>query len=567
MISLSSAPNSRFIHLIVGAAILTTLGWFVFASYSGPIQEHIPFLHNDDKSQQAQQGNRPRHPIDTLVRNAEKEHKALLAKETHNLYDAAQAYEARRGRRPPPGFDLWFDFAQEHNAIIVEEFFDRIYDDLNPFGLCRLCKYANKPTTSSTASDLVGTISEYLPDLDMAINEMDESRVIVPWETIDGYVQQERAQRKIISADDAITRFTSTVVSPTEEVPKFDPEFHGGNYWDLAVIGCPLDSPARTNYVAETNFELPPPLPSTRPVHSHKGFVSNWTLTKSPCDNPTLQQLHGTFVEPISISNSKKLFPLFGGSKLPMNNEILLPPAMYWTDDPFYSGGKGHGSAWEEKQDKIIWRGAASGGRNKKENWTRFQRHRFIAMVNGTSVKLAETSDNPPPNIELPAPNAYNLTAMHEGFLGDWVGEIADAAVVHLLCFPDPNPPHCDYTDPWYEVKKSKPMQEQYGYKYLPDIDGNSFSGRYRGFLGSTSLPIKATIYDEWHDSRLVAWKHFVPMDNTFIDIYGIMEYFLGYNGKNGHDEVAKGIALLARNGQKRCCGGRTCRSTSSAYY
>ena len=89
-------------------------------------------------------------------------------------------------------------------------------------------------------------------------------------------------------------------------------------------------------------------------------------------------------------------------------------------------------------------------------------------------------------------------------------------------------------------------MSKQYHYKYLPDIDGNSFSGRYRGFLGSTSLPIKATIYDEWHDSRLVPWKHFVPMDNTFADIYGIMEFFIGNEkvGLAGHDSVAESIAM-----------------------
>jgi hypothetical protein len=112
-------------------------------------------------------------------------------------------------------------------------------------------------------------------------------------------------------------------------------------------------------------------------------------------------------------------------------------------------------------------------------------------------------------------------------------------AFVHLLCFPDTRPPFCDYDDAFYTVKPGMPMGEQYKYKYLPDIDGNSFSGRYRGFLGSTSLPIKATIYEEWHDSRLVAWKHFVPMDNTFVDIYGIMAYFL-----NGHDAAAQKLAL-----------------------
>lgn len=83
--------------------------------------------------------------------------------------------------------------------------------------------------------------------------------------------------------------------------------------------------------------------------------------------------------------------------------------------------------------------------------------------------------------------------------------------------------------------------------KYLPDIDGNSFSGRYLAFLKSTSLPIKATIYNEWHDSRLLAWRHFVLMDNTFIDMYGIMDYFLGYQSSGSHDTVARKIAVQGK--------------------
>jgi len=113
-----------------------------------------------------------------------------------------------------------------------------------------------------------------------------------------------------------------------------------------------------------------------------------------------------------------------------------------------------------------------------------------------------------------------------------------------LLCWPPEGNLHCSYTDPYFEVKGSMPMKAQYTYKYLPDVDGNSFSGRYRGFLLSSSLPIKATIYNEWHDSRLVPWAHFVPMDSTFMDIYGIMEYFVGYPGAESHDSVARKIAL-----------------------
>ena len=67
--------------------------------------------------------------------------------------------------------------------------------------------------------------------------------------------------------------------------------------------------------------------------------------------------------------------------------------------------------------------------------------------------------------------------------------------------------------------------------------------------MRSHSLPLKATIYNEWHDSRLIPWKHFVPFDNTFADIWAIMEYFMGYDDPAGifhrpsHDAVARHIA------------------------
>ncbi|CRJ88141.1 hypothetical protein BN1723_001522 [Verticillium longisporum] len=96
----------------------------------------------------------------------------------------------------------------------------------------------------------------------------------------------------------------------------------------------------------------------------------------------------------------------------------------------------------------------------------------------------------------------------------------------------------CTMVEPYYAVADELPMKKMYNHKYLPDIDGNSFSGRYRAFLLSSSMPLKSTIYAEWHDDRLVPWVHFVPFDNTYVDLYGIMDYFL-----RGRDAAAEGIA------------------------
>ncbi|KAK0279659.1 hypothetical protein LTR91_004870 [Friedmanniomyces endolithicus] len=582
--ALISAPsvNNRFTQLFIAALLLVGIFWYIVPSSEVAKHISIPGLHSSSspKPPPSTRPNalppKPHHPIDHLIAEADVDLKTLLAKETHNVHDAAHAYRLRRGRQPPPHFDEWFAFAQNHSALMVEDFFDQIYTDLNPFWgvpakqireqanafLHRISVRGGKTTQRTDVDerpwlnlweDMVGSVAEWLPDVDLPINVMDESRVVVPWEEIDGYMQTELASRRVVEAAELKTEFVAAAGSlkALDDSPllEFDPLFEGrGPYWPLAVVGCSPESPARKAYI-ETDFSTAPPLTGGFPEGSYEGYVSNWTLAKSPCDNAALQGLHGTFVEPISIATTKKFFPLFGGSKLPMNNEILLPPAMYWTDDPFYSGGKEHGQAWDKKRDGMIWRGAASGGRNKAENWKRFQRHRFVSMVNSTSVRTSETSGNAPQNFVLPAHNPYDLAVSpNETSFADWLSTWSNAAVVHLLCFPE-NPAdrsHCSYTDRYFSVAHQMPMKEQYAYKYLPDIDGNSFSGRYRAFLFSTSLPIKATIYQEWHDSRLVPWRHFVPVDNTFADVYGIMEYFLGNEGMRvgGHDEVAREIAM-----------------------
>ncbi|KAK3677080.1 hypothetical protein LTR78_003285 [Recurvomyces mirabilis] len=591
---LISAPsvNSRFAQLVIATILLLGVFWYITPSFEAARHISIPGLrhpaapsepkplapeHESSTGSSKTPALKPDHPIDHIITTAEKEYNELLQQETTTVDDAAKAYKERRGRNPPPHFDAWFNFAQNHSTLVIESFFDQIYTDLAPFwgvpakqireqanSFEHRISVRNGNVTKRTDievrawldlwADMVGSVAEWLPDVDLPINVMDESRLVVPWEEINGYMGKERESRSVLEDEELEMAYGSTAAlkkldAEAKKDEFYDPGFEGmGPYWELAVVGCPPDSPARKAYI-ETDFTTPLHLTGGFPQGSYQGYVQNWTLATSPCENAQLQGLHGTFVEPISIATTKTFFPLFGGSKLPMNNEILLPPAMYWTDDPFYSGGESHGSAWEEKRAGLIWRGAASGGRNKEENWRRFQRHRFVSMVNATSLWHAETTGVGPPNFVLPAFNPYDLASTPSdnvgGSFADWVGTWSNAAVVHLLCFPDPSPPHCSYTDPYFTVAKAMPMSEQYSYKYLPDIDGNSFSGRYRAFLFSTSLPIKATIYKEWHDSRLIPWKHFVPMDNSFTDIYGIMEYFFG-NGKEGvlgHDKEGKGIA------------------------
>ena len=537
------------------------------------------------------------HPIDTLIERAESEFSNILSKETHGLSEAARAYRRRRGRHPPPWFDQWVEFAEKNNAVIVEDFFDQIYNDINPFwavsatdiraaaGQWAYRIKVRNGTISQTNykwnfvnqyADLFKRLKGRLPDVDIPINEMDEPRVLVEWEKINFYMSTIDANRKDQDLDDhPLVPTYSTLGKDYKPGDYTFPWAFIGPYWNFVRVGCPRDSYARKTSL-DKDFSTPPAFPTQWPNATYMGFVSNFSAARDPCTHPHLRNLHGTFVEPISQSTSNTLLPMFGGSKLPMNNDILLPAAIYWSDEDRFSAGTTR-IPWSHKRDAIVWRGSASGGRNRVENWTRFHRHRLLSMLNGTQIEMAEAAEQwlretgekipkvkqPPPkgsepgtpdvfnytvprNFPMPNQKLYPLKAVKLGILADWVRSFSNSAFVWLNCFPGTRRFGCSYSGRFYRRMKPMSLKRQFRYKYLPDVDGNSFSGRYRAFLLSNSLPIKATIYKEWHDERLVAWKHFVPMDNTYMDFYSIMEYLLT------HDSKAAKIAEEGRHWAER---------------
>lgn len=258
------------------------------------------------------------------------------------------------------------------------------------------------------------------------------------------------------------------------------------------------------------------------------------------------------------------LFPIFSNSKIAgVNNDILIPGSEYL--------GKGHvggatqyGDAmdssherpWSTKSDVVFWRGSATGGQFNRSTWRHLPRFRLSSMLNSTSLAAAEqtlkTSDDTADpetrnavgyayEFPLPDPELYGLAALEEQptSLGRWSSSIADGGLSSFWCYLS-DVDKCSYLDEYYELATPVNFSTQFSYKFLPDVDGQAYSARYRNFLLSTSLPLKATMYSEWHDSRLVAWKHFVPMHNSLEDLWPIIEYFVGYRSPTSHSSVSR---------------------------
>ena len=133
--------------------------------------------------------------------------------------------------------------------------------------------------------------------------------------------------------------------------------------------------------------------------------------------------------------------------------------------------------------------------------------------------------------------------------VSDWLTTVADAGFTDTFCPPSDTAKACKGMSNHFKPGSSIPMKKQYNWKYLPDIDGNSLSGRFRAFLTSNSSPMKATIFKEWHENRLMPWVHFIPLDITLRDLWATMAYFLGFpdDGLQAHDFEGERIATEGR--------------------
>lgn len=217
---------ARYILLAVGVI------WLLYYLRNSPLGER--FHHNPSQAQTPKAGG---HPIDELIAVAESDFADLLKKESKDLKSAAAAYRTRRGRHPPPGFDAWFEFAKKNNGIVVEEFFDQIHHDIGPYwgqlpAIMRRDASMYEMTinirngTASAGSDwfwtkiwldLIKTIEVYLPDMDLALNAMDEPRILLPWEDINGFMEKERASRKMLPPSEVISQYQSLVEKPDND--------------------------------------------------------------------------------------------------------------------------------------------------------------------------------------------------------------------------------------------------------------------------------------------------------------------------------------------------------------
>ena len=528
-------------------------------SHIGDLKNHQPQLgniripgrpkkpwHSDEKAE-APLVPVDNHPIAMLMQEADKAFRNYEDGRSKSFRETVATYRGKYGRHPPPGFKDWYQFARKKNVHNIDDF-EQIMDDLRPFWAVepkvlrnlaanmwrddeqgvsgihirnhKVVRETKDGWRSHALVSLVKKFVKYLPDMDIAMNKLDQPRVVVPWEDMQALLQKEAESRR--TPPETMNEFSIgmdgflNVTVEDDGGEKEDPGWypaHGKQYMDIVKTACPPESPAGENGTTVAEAEG---------IYKDRlgGLITNFNRSTDLCTvGPQLANKHGLLFSSSTMIPTKRLVPIFGECKVSVNSDILFPANMYWMNDKRYDYDGKYDNAWEDKKDVMLWRGVSSGGTQTTENWREMHRQRLVMHVNSTEMTGKDVrilTEQPEKKGEYENYREFHpatFAAKHTdvGFTETWG------------CVPD-----CSFYNDVWTLKNGVDLPEQFKNKFLVDVDGHSFSGRWHAFLESKALGIKATIFREWHDSRLFAWRHFVPMDNRYDDIYTLLTYFLG---------------------------------------
>ncbi|KAJ3799232.1 hypothetical protein GGU11DRAFT_743546 [Lentinula aff. detonsa] len=434
---------------------------------------------------------------------------------------------------------------------------------------------------------MLGKCVAVLPDMDFPVNAKAEGRVIVPWDRWEVAGQDATTSDKIglgMGNRTYIEVVTDDKSNSAHPLSTFRPDWRGeGNVWDTWRRTCPPNSTARKFYASIRSAMLDRSVPSSFTFAPSTSFNAI-----SFCDQPHLHYTQGHFFSDWRTLGD--LYPVLSPARAKGFGDIKIPSHYYygstdaytygwdevnlelqptdrgevaWGDetdlgpngeggvddrdltiDPSYDGHtntanppKNRKTGKESKRNKIFWRGATTGGGNSPPGFAAlYQRHRAVRMagwdvegdveiwIPSTTSLLANSSSS-----STAKKSNYNdvpLTA-HKVPAATLNKALMDVAFVKANN-ADQYPGGLEKLMAEHRFSGSVYLGGHWQYKYLLDLDGMSYSGRFMSFLASDSVPIKSTAYEEFFSEWIEPWLHYIPLSSSYEEIYNIFGYFSG---------------------------------------
>lgn len=472
------------------------------------------------------------HPIDQLVRDAEVDWMKTVQGQSQSLEQAVAEYRRRYQIPPPPNFDKWYEMAKKRGVQLIDEY-DSIYRTLRPFWALAPATIRGRAREAIGNSDnflmgllvrdgkaqyvengpdwlqqaAVGMIEhfvKYLPDMDLAFNTHDEPRVVVPHDDLSRLVHEatNKAMPPAFANPHPRNSFSyrpndlsSGSRIPEAKTTRFNVYAHQP-VWIPSRLSCPPDSPARALDEALGGDNL------TAYAISDLGFVYNTTAFSDICNSPSLAGSHGFFERPNAFNLVHDLFPIFSQSKMSSFQDIIYPSPWYWYGKVDYV--ERQDLDWKSKMDAMLWRGSTTGGFSRNGGWRRQHRQLMVKKLNALDNAKILQNVNKDPGVDEATPKWQLKTVPRVDY--------KESMDVHFSHIGQCDPGDCDAQKEFFGITEGVDQQNHWKWKFLLDMDGNAFSGRFYAFLKSKSLVFKMAVFREWHGDWLKPWVHYIPL-------------------------------------------------------
>ena len=504
------------------------------------------------------------HPIDQLVRDAEASWLKVQKSQSQSLEAAVVEYKRRYGIPPPPNFDKWYEFAKRKGVQLMDEY-DTIYHSLLPFwgvqpamirarameatghadnmlmGLCIRDGAASfvlggPDWLQQAAVGMMEEFVQYLPDMDLAFNTHDEPRVVIPHEDISRLVktaltehmpaaQKNPTPRNSFSSRPGDVNSGKRIAEAT--TTRFNWYAHQP-VWIPSRLSCAPSSPARAldETLAADNL--------TAYAVSEIGFIYNHTAFSDVCNSPSFAARHGFFDRPNAFNVVHDLFPIFSQSKVSSFQDILYPSPWYWYDKVQYKEKRD--MDWDKKTSSLFWRGSTTGGFSRDGGWRRHHRQHMVMKLNALDDAKILNNVNKDGQTGDTKPNYQVKDVPRQDF--------KDSMDVHFSHVGQCDDDDCEGQKEFFDLADGVDQQDHWQWRYLLDMDGNAFSGRFYAFLQSKSLVFKMAIFREWHEEWIKPWVHFIPASLRGEEVLEEVRYF------SSEEEGKKEGVRLAEQGR-----------------
>ncbi|KOS21273.1 Beta-1 [Escovopsis weberi] len=516
------------------------------------------------------------HPVSYLMGRARKEFEETRSRQSKTLDEVVKEYRRRYAMPPPPHFDKWFEFARAKKAQLVDEF-DTVHDLIAPFwglqpgtirsrtqealgfenGLIGVAIRDHEVTfmefgpewQQNATKAMMKDFLEYLPDMDLAFNIHDEPRVVVPSDDLARLVSKAREEVSALNANTKLVNSFSARAPGLNDGSSFEETkrtrfsaLHRQVGWQHSRLSCPPDSPSRT-----LDDEGGKADDLSRYALGELGFVYNATALADICLSPSLSSSFGFFDQPNFHSIVHDLFPIFSQSKLSSYNDIIYPSPWYWEDKVVYN--EKEDMPWAAKNDSLYWRGTTTGAFSRNGGWRRHHRQRIVQKMNSKDqAKILEhrgTGGGAQANASASGGAGEGAGAGASASVSPWeTKEVPRGAYAHLVdvrftMIDQCDPSDCEAQKQVFDVTGHVEQSGAWSFKYLLDMDGFAFSGRFQAFLQSRSMTFKFALFREWHNEWLKPWLHFVPISLRGDEWLEVVRYF----DEDERESAAKGTS------------------------